>query len=70
MFRVTFTGMEINYLAERLRNAHKNYSLRELADLLKVSHEQIRKVIKSKSKLNITFDTYDKIDQGLIRHGF
>jgi plasmid maintenance system antidote protein VapI len=62
--------MQLNYLTERLKSAHESYSLRELAELLDVSHEQIRKVVKSKSKLNITFIIYDKIDQGLLRNGF
>jgi hypothetical protein len=62
--------MHTDYLTERMRIAYNRKSLRELAVICDVSHEQIRKVLKAKSKLNLTFFIYDKIDRGLLKNGF
>jgi hypothetical protein len=62
--------MQIEYLIERLKKASFYKSLRTLASDCDVSHEVIRKLLKAQATANITFSTYDKIDKGLLKHGF
>jgi hypothetical protein len=62
--------MQLENLIKRLKTAYKTKSLRELREICGVSHEQIRKIIKSKSELNLTTQTCDKIEQGLLKNGF
>lgn len=61
--------MNVDQLVKRLRTAHnqKKKSLRQLAIMCDVSHEQIRKIVLN-GKINSNIETYNKIDAGLKAH--
>jgi len=51
-------------LLQRLRIAYKTKSLREIGRMCDLSHEAIRKMVLG-GKMNISVETYNKIDTGL-----
>jgi hypothetical protein len=55
-------------LLSRLRTAYRTKSLRQLAAICELSHEAIRKMVLQ-GKMNLSVDTYNKIDKGLKEHG-
>lgn len=62
--------MDIDQLIKRLRKAHNENSLRQIATFCDVNHESIRKLILTGNKNNCTFKLYEKIDSGLTKNGF
>lgn len=62
--------MNLDELLKRVRKASDTKSLRAVAELCDVSHEQIRKLVKAKETPNITLDTFNKINEGLKQNGF
>lgn len=62
--------MDLEKLAERLRRACVQSSLRKLAREFNVSHESLRKLMLSGARSNITSALYNKIDSGLRENGF
>lgn len=63
--------MDTAQLIARLKLAYVGRSLRTLAEECHVSHELLRKLISARKRVaNITFTSYNKIDEGLKRNGF
>lgn len=56
--------MNTNLLLIRLREAYRSKSLRQIARMCDLSHEAIRKMVLH-GKMNISVETYNKIDKGL-----
>lgn len=61
--------MNLDDLVRRLRGASTKKSLRQLGRECDVSHELIRKLIIGGGKSGITVASYNKIDEGLRKHG-
>lgn len=61
--------MNLDELLARLRAAYAKKSLREIAKMCDLSHEQIRKMVLH-GKMNLSVATYNKIDTGLKSNGF
>lgn len=62
--------MNIENLTKRTQAATKKHSLRSLAKGCDVSYETIRLLKLAEPSLNITANTYNKIDKGLALYGF
>lgn len=61
--------MNVDELIKRLKKALVGKSLRCVANECGVSHELIRKLAQAK-KPNVTLTSYNRIDEGLRKHGF
>ncbi len=61
--------MNTEELLTRLRKANRTNSLREVGRMCDLSHEAIRKMVLG-GKMNVSRDTYNKIDTGLKTNGF
>ena len=57
--------MQLDELIKRLRIAAQTKSLRTLGKECEVSHELIRKLLKTDNEVSITVASYNKIDKGL-----
>lgn len=56
--------MNTDELLARLRIANRTKSIREIGRICNMSHEAIRKMVLG-GKMNISVETYNKIDAGL-----
>lgn len=56
--------MNTDELLKRLRKAYMSNSLRQIAKMCDLSHEAIRKMVLH-GKMNLSVETYNKIDKGL-----